>query len=197
MSCSDSPISCSARIHSRSATSPIPGWKAASTRPSRITSGGVTYQPNQVYSFTARGRFDEATFTPQRLEVESRANFDRWTLQAAVRRLCAAAPARPADATRRHPRRRIGQGDGELDRARLGPLRHRQRSIRPDRGSALAISTTASCCRVNWLTGYTYTADAVSSGQEQHGHAAIELADDRPRCLGAGRRCVLNFAVTL
>ena len=43
--------------------------------------GRVTYQPNQVYSFTARARFDEATFTPQRVEFESRANFDRWTLQ--------------------------------------------------------------------------------------------------------------------
>ena len=43
--------------------------------------GGVTYQPNAVYTFAARGRFDEATFTPQRLEFESRANFDRWTLQ--------------------------------------------------------------------------------------------------------------------
>lgn len=43
--------------------------------------GSATYQPNQVYSFSVRGRFDQATFTPQRLEVESRANFDRWTLQ--------------------------------------------------------------------------------------------------------------------
>jgi LPS-assembly protein len=43
--------------------------------------GRITYQPNQVYSFTARGRFDEATFTPERLEFEGRANFDRWTLQ--------------------------------------------------------------------------------------------------------------------
>jgi LPS-assembly protein len=43
--------------------------------------GGITYQPNAVYAFTARGRFDEATFTPERLEFESRANFDRWTLQ--------------------------------------------------------------------------------------------------------------------
>jgi len=43
--------------------------------------GRITYQPNQVYSFTARGRFDEATFTPERMEFESRANFDRWTLQ--------------------------------------------------------------------------------------------------------------------
>ncbi len=43
--------------------------------------GRITYQPNQIYSFTARGRFDEATFTPQRLEFETRANFDRWNLQ--------------------------------------------------------------------------------------------------------------------
>jgi LPS-assembly protein len=43
--------------------------------------GRVTYQPNQVYSFTARGRFDEETFTPERLEFETRANFDRWTVQ--------------------------------------------------------------------------------------------------------------------
>ncbi len=43
--------------------------------------GRVTYQPNSVYSFTARGRFDQATWTPQRMELESRANFERWTLQ--------------------------------------------------------------------------------------------------------------------
>jgi LPS-assembly protein len=43
--------------------------------------GRVTYQPNSVYSFTARARFDQATFTPERIEVESRANFDRWTMQ--------------------------------------------------------------------------------------------------------------------
>ena len=43
--------------------------------------GSVTYQPNSVYSFSARGRFDQQTFTPERLELESRATFDRWTLQ--------------------------------------------------------------------------------------------------------------------
>jgi LPS-assembly protein len=52
----------------------------------------VMYQPNQVYSFIARGRFssggfdpglgeDVKAFTPERLEFEARANFDRWTLQ--------------------------------------------------------------------------------------------------------------------
>ena len=54
--------------------------------------GRVMYQPNDVFSFTARGRFssggfdpglgqDVAPFTPQRLEFETRANFDRWTVQ--------------------------------------------------------------------------------------------------------------------
>ena len=54
--------------------------------------GRVMYQPNDVFSFTARGRFssggydpgvgqDVAPFTPERLEFETRANFDRWTVQ--------------------------------------------------------------------------------------------------------------------
>ena len=43
--------------------------------------GSVTYQPNQIFSLAARGRFDQQTFTPQRLELEGRANFERWTLQ--------------------------------------------------------------------------------------------------------------------
>jgi LPS-assembly protein len=43
--------------------------------------GRITYQPNQIYSFTARGRFDEQTFAVERLELEARANFDRWNLQ--------------------------------------------------------------------------------------------------------------------
>jgi LPS-assembly protein len=42
--------------------------------------GRVSYQPNSTYTFTARARFDEADFTLKRLEVESRANWDRWTL---------------------------------------------------------------------------------------------------------------------
>jgi LPS-assembly protein len=54
--------------------------------------GRITYQPNQTFSFTARGRFSSggfdpgtgqnvAAFTPERLEFEGRANFDRWTVQ--------------------------------------------------------------------------------------------------------------------
>ena len=43
--------------------------------------GRITYQPNQVFSFTARSRFDEASFAIERLELEGRANFDRWNVQ--------------------------------------------------------------------------------------------------------------------
>lgn len=54
--------------------------------------GRVMWQPNSVFSFTARGRFSSGGFdpglgedvkplTPERLEFETRANFDRWTFQ--------------------------------------------------------------------------------------------------------------------
>jgi LPS-assembly protein len=38
----------------------------------------VSYQPNSTYMFLARARFDESTLAMQRLELETRANFDRW-----------------------------------------------------------------------------------------------------------------------
>jgi len=38
------------------------------------------FQPNAIYSLTSRFRFDEQTFNVQRLEVEGKANFDRWAL---------------------------------------------------------------------------------------------------------------------
>jgi LPS-assembly protein len=38
----------------------------------------IQFQPNQIYSFTSRFRFDQSDFSMQRLEVEARATFDRW-----------------------------------------------------------------------------------------------------------------------
>jgi LPS-assembly protein len=40
----------------------------------------VQYQPNQIFSFTSRFRFDHDDFALQRLELEARANFDRWNV---------------------------------------------------------------------------------------------------------------------
>ncbi len=42
--------------------------------------GRISYQPNSTYMFLARAQFDEATFATDRLELETRANFDRWGL---------------------------------------------------------------------------------------------------------------------
>ncbi len=42
--------------------------------------GRISYQPNSTYMFLARARFDEQTFAMERLELETRANFDRWGL---------------------------------------------------------------------------------------------------------------------
>jgi len=39
----------------------------------------LAFQPNRIYSFTSRFRFDESNFSLQRFEVEARASLDRWT----------------------------------------------------------------------------------------------------------------------
>ena len=38
-----------------------------------------SYQPNSTYKFTSRFRFDNDNFTVKRTELETTANFDRWT----------------------------------------------------------------------------------------------------------------------
>jgi len=42
----------------------------------------VAYQPDNVYTFISRFLFDEETFRVRRVEVEGKANFDRWILSA-------------------------------------------------------------------------------------------------------------------
>ncbi|HEX3858459.1 MAG TPA: LPS assembly protein LptD, partial [Pseudolabrys sp.] len=41
---------------------------------------GLSYQPNKIYTFSSRFRFDHDTFETQRMELEARANFDRWSV---------------------------------------------------------------------------------------------------------------------
>ena len=40
----------------------------------------LQFQPNRIYQFTSRFRFDENDFTLKRLELEATGNFDRWRL---------------------------------------------------------------------------------------------------------------------
>lgn len=42
--------------------------------------GRITYQPIQILTFSTSTRLDEATLETRRLEVEARANFDRWSV---------------------------------------------------------------------------------------------------------------------
>jgi LPS-assembly protein len=41
---------------------------------------GATYQPNSTYKFSSRFRFDNDTFVVKRTELETSANFDRWSV---------------------------------------------------------------------------------------------------------------------
>jgi LPS-assembly protein len=40
----------------------------------------LSYSPNRTYTFSTRARLDEATGSANRLEIEGRANFDRWSI---------------------------------------------------------------------------------------------------------------------
>jgi len=40
----------------------------------------LSYQPNSTFRFTSRFRFDYSTFSVQRMELETAANFSRWNL---------------------------------------------------------------------------------------------------------------------
>jgi LPS-assembly protein len=42
--------------------------------------GRVSYQPNKTYTFSASTRLDQDTWAVQRLELEGRATFDRWSI---------------------------------------------------------------------------------------------------------------------
>ena len=63
-----------------SATTPTPVSTAASTPPDPITWRGFRYQPDRIYSFNTRFRFDHDTFEVQQFEAEARASFDRWSV---------------------------------------------------------------------------------------------------------------------
>jgi LPS-assembly protein len=42
--------------------------------------GRLAYQPNSTYTFSASTRLDESSLSLRRLELEGRANFDRWSV---------------------------------------------------------------------------------------------------------------------
>ena len=134
--------------------------------------GRVTYQPNQIYSFTARGRFDEATFTPERLEVESRANFDRWTLQL----LYGDYAAQPllGFLTRREGMLAGASFKVTQNWIVLGSARYDVENNQFDQ-TRLGLGYVDDCfmLSVNWLTGYTYS---TTQGQVRDSTVMFQLS---------------------
>ena len=99
--------SCSDRTRSRSATSPIPAWTAASTRPISDYVGRVTYQPNSDL-FVHRARtFRRSDLYAGASRVRKPRQFRSLDAATVIRRLCGATAARLPDATRGHSRRRL------------------------------------------------------------------------------------------
>ena len=86
----------------------------------------LSYQPDRIYAFNTRFRFDHDTFELQQFEAEARASFDRWSVSMLYGRYDPQPAARLPDAARGHPRHSLSQAEPELARHRLGALRHRR-----------------------------------------------------------------------
>ena len=118
--------------------------------------GRVTYQPNQIYSFTARGRFDATTFAVERFEAESRANFDRWTLQF----LYGDYAAQPLLGFLTRRQGVLGGASFKVTQnwIVLGSARYDIANDQFDQ-TRLGLGYVDDCfmLSLNWLTGYTYT----------------------------------------
>jgi LPS-assembly protein len=124
--------------------------------------GRVTYQPNQVFSFTARGRFDQQTFAVERFEAESRANFDRWTLQV----LYGNYAPQPELGFLFRRQGVLGGTSVKLTEnwILLGSARYDLYAHAFDQ-SRVGVGYTDDCflLSLNWLTGYTYTGQTIAT----------------------------------
>jgi LPS-assembly protein len=122
----------------------------------------ITYQPNSVYSFTARGRFDEQTLAVERFEAESRANFDRWTLQV----LYGNYAPQPELGFLFRRQGVLGGASVKLTQnwVLLGSARYDLYAHEFDQ-SRVGVGYTDDCflLSLNWLTGYTYTGATIAT----------------------------------
>jgi LPS-assembly protein len=121
--------------------------------------GRVSYQPNRVYTFTSRARFDQSTFAVQRFELESRASFGRWSLQVLYGNY-AAQPQLGFLTTREGI---LGGAQLKLTEnwVLLGSARYDLHAEKFDQ-TRIGAGYVDDCfmLAVNWLTGYTYNGTA-------------------------------------
>ena len=126
----------------------------------------LSFQPNSIYMFTSRFRFDNDTFTPQRIELEARANFDRWSGSV----LYGDYAAQPALGILERQQGVLGTGQVKLDAnwVLLGAARYDINAGKFDQ-TRLGLGYVDDCVilGLNYVTNYTY------SGNVQANHTVM------------------------
>ena len=139
----------------------------------------LSYQPNNIYMFTSRFRFDNDTFNPQRIELEARANFDRWSGSL----LYGDYAAQPALGILDRQQGILGTGQVKLDAnwVLLGGARYDINAGKFDQ-TRVGVGYVDDCLilGLNYITNYTY------SGNVQANHTI--MLQISLRTLGGSRR---------
>ena len=122
------------------------------------------YQPNSIYTFTSRFRFDNDDFTVRRFELEGTARFDRWTGTL----LYGDYAAQPQIGFLDRRQGILGTGTFKLDAnwVLLGAARYDINAGKFDQ-TRLGIGYVDDCVilAVNYITNYTYSGNPVSDHQ--------------------------------
>ncbi|MCF8478045.1 MAG: LPS-assembly protein LptD [Pseudolabrys sp.] len=124
----------------------------------------VAYQPNSTYTFTTRYRFGEDSFTMKRMELEARANFNRW--DAAV--LYGDYAAQPNIGFLDRRQGILGSGKLKLDAnwVLLGAARYDINVGKFDQ-TRIGLGYIDDCLilALNYITNYTYSGNVESNHQ--------------------------------
>jgi LPS-assembly protein len=126
----------------------------------------VSYQPNSTYTFTSRFRFDKDDMSVQRTELETRANFDRWTVDL----LYGDYAAQPQLGFLSDRQGILGSGSYKLNAnwVLLGAARYDLNADKFDQ-TRIGLGYVDDCLilAVNYITSYTY------SGNPEINHAVM------------------------
>lgn len=122
----------------------------------------VSYQPNSIYMFTSRFRFDNDTFTVKRAELEARATFDRWSGSL----LYGDYAAQPEIGFLDRRQGILGTGQVKLDAnwVLLGAARYDINAGKFDQ-TRLGLGYVDDCVilGVNYITNYTYSGNVAAN----------------------------------
>jgi LPS-assembly protein len=126
----------------------------------------VSYQPNNTFTFTSRFRFDKDDFTVKRSEIETRASFDRWSVDLLYGNYAAQQQIGFLDARQGI----LGSGSYKLNAnwVLLGAARYDLNAEKFDQ-TRLGIGYVDDCLilALNYITSYTY------SGNPEINHAIM------------------------